>query len=754
MHNKLLLPLIAAVLGFQYGSAAAQQLPGGGETTIAKQVSPDKNAPLLMQADDLIYDNQNNRVIARKNVEIYYNNYTLLADEVIYDRNANTLSAVGNVRIKEPDGSLINADRITLTDNFRDGFIRSLRVVTHEDARIAAANAYRKDGDTTVFESGVFTPCKVCTTQPDKPPLWRVKAKRVIHNKAEKNIYYEDASFELFGVPVFWMPYFYHPDPTVKRRSGFLMPTFNSSDNLGFSFGIPYYYNPSPHYDVTLKPTVTSKAGILVEGGYRQRLENGQFRVDVAGAFDDDAAPGKEEFRGSFQTQGDISLGSYWNWGWDATIESDDTFRRFYKMDSIYATDRVSKLYLTGQGDRNYFNATMYHFGGLTRYDDDASDAVVHPVIDYNYVFDRPVMGGELTFDLNALSLSRDSSVSVVDKAFPAESTSRIVAEVGWRRTVTDPLGQRVTPFFNARGDVYKVSEFEEVNGVEGDDDLLTRQLVTGGIDYRYPFVKNTATASHVLEPIGQIITRPDSANNDEVPNEDAQSLVFDDTLLFDIDKFSGYDRIETGTRANIGMQYTMQTYGGVSVRMVGGQSYHIAGDNAYSEYVGSGLSNDRSDYVVGGYVDYRNYVRLVSQLRLDEEDLSVERQDLKLGVNVGVFQGALSYVSVNAQPDLGFEEEREEVAAFAAFKLSEKWTLFGDIRYDISNDDVIRDSIGLQYSDECFTLSVTYAETFIEDDDIEPDQSVMLRIGLKYLGETIGHEPIGALSPEASVTK
>ncbi len=648
MLNRLLLPLIAAALGFPCGSAVAQQqLPGGGETTIAKQVNPDKSLPLLLQADDLVYDNQNNRVLARGNVEIYYNNYTLLADEIIYDRTANTLTAIGNVRIKEPDGSLINADRITLTDNFRDGFIRSLRVVTQEDARIAASNAYRKDGDTTVFENGVFTPCKLCANNPEKPPLWRVKAARVIHNKAEQNIYYENASFEFFGVPVSWIPYFYHPDPTVKRRSGFLLPSFGTSEELGFSFGVPYYYAPSPHYDLTLKPTVTTKAGFLLETEYRQKLSNGGYRVELSGAYDDDPNRDRvrdEEFRGSIVTKGEFSLGSYWNWGWDATIESDDTFRRFYKLDSIYATDRVSQLYLTGQSGRNYFSATMYHFGGLTSDDQDGADSVVHPAIDYNYIFDRPVAGGELSFDISAVSLSRDTDPNPTDSFVPTKNTNRIVTEVGWRRTLTDPLGQRLTPFFGARGDLYQIAEFTDVDGASGDDEFLTRQLVTGGVDYRYPFVKHTNSASHVLEPIGQIIVRPDTGDFNDVPNEDAQSLVFDDTLLFDIDKFSGYDRLETGTRANVGIQYTLQTYGGISLRGVAGQSYHIDGDNPYdvsgSLSDSTGLGSDRSDYVIGGYVDIRNYLRLTSQFRLDEDDLSIERQDLKISTNIGFFRG------------------------------------------------------------------------------------------------------------------
>jgi LPS-assembly protein len=344
------------------------------------------NQPLLLQADELVYDKKNNSIIAKGNVEVYYKNYALQADALTYDQSANTLNAVGNVRIKEPDGATINADRITLTDDFRDGFIRSFQSVTKEEARIAAASAYRKDGNTTVFERGVFTPCKQCAENPEAPPIWRIKASKITHVKDEGNVYFEDGVFEMFGVPLVWVPYFYYPDPTVKRRSGFLTPEFSHSDDLGFTAGVPYYYSLSPSADLTVTPVVTTEAGFLLKTDWRQRLETGSYLIEAAGVYDQDPEDDRSKFRGSIVTKGEFDLGSFWKWGWDATLESDDTFRRFYKLDGIFATDRISTVYLVGQSDRNYFSANLYHFGGLTADDNDQADSIVHPSIDYNYI--------------------------------------------------------------------------------------------------------------------------------------------------------------------------------------------------------------------------------------------------------------------------------------------------------------------------------------------------------------------------------
>jgi LPS-assembly protein len=709
---------------------AASSLAGAG-VAMAKEdllkMGMDKNAtnqPMLLQADELIYDKKNDQIIAKGNVEVYYKNYALVADNLTYDQKAKTLNAVGNVRIKEPDGGVVNADRISLTDDFRDGFIRSFRSVTKDEARIAAASAYRTEGNTTVFERGVFTPCKACESDPDAPPIWRIKAGKITHKKDEGNIYFEDGVFEVFGVPLVWVPYFYYPDPTVKRRSGFLGPEFGHSTDLGFYGGVPYYYALSPSADLTVTPIMTTDAGFLLKGDWRQRLAHGSYRVEAAGVFDDDPDDGRGKFRGSIQTKGEFDLGSFWKWGWDATLESDDTFRRFYKLDDVFATDRISTVYLVGQNDRNYFSANLYHFGGLTATDDDNTDSIVHPSIDYNYIFADPVMGGELSYDANVLSLSRDNGGDV----------NRLINQLKWRRAFTDPMGEVITPFVQARADLYKTTSFtDEANDISEDGTTALRGSAVAGVEYRYPFVKRTENATHTIEPIGQIIVRPDIKDQGRIPNEDAQSLVFDDTLLFDIDKFSGYDRIETGTRANVGVQYTIDTAAGWNARLVAGQSYQVAGVNSFGE--DTGLEESQSDYVAGLYLDLSRNLQFISQIRLDENDLSVKREDFQLTGSYGPFLASLNYVNSKAQPALGFDNDREEVAAAAAIALADHWSLFGDIRYDLDEDLMIRNSIGLKYTDECFMLSVSYIESNVEDGDIRPDKTVLVKYNLLNLG-------------------
>jgi len=728
---------IGGAIALLSGTLAAPSAIAQSQAPLAGVSAPkiDPSLPMLLQADEMIYDNQNNRVTARGNVEIYYSDYTLLADKVVYDQSANTLSAEGDVRIKEPDGAEITADQITLTDDFRDGFIKSLKIVTGDDARIAASRAYRESGETTVFEKAIYTPCKPCEDDPDKAPTWRIKAQKVIHKRSEATIAYEDASFEMWGVPVAYLPRFRHADPSVKRKSGFLIPRFGHSNDLGFTTEIPYYFALAPNYDFTFSPLVTERNGVVVKGQWRQRTENGRYSVELAGIdqWDDRGiSPGDRDFRGSVKTDGEFDINQFWSYGWDITAETDDTFRRFYRLDSILATERVNEIYLTGINDRNYFDARLYQFGALTFDDTAAAESRVLPIIDYNYIFANPIIGGELSFDSNVTSLTSDD----------AADSHRFINELKWRRTMISPGGQVLTPFFSARGDLYNVSNVvNPFTDETSDENNIARGMVTGGVEYRYPFVARTANAAHVIEPIGQFIARPDLGSQDEIPNEDALSLVFDDTLLFDIDKFSGYDRIESGTRANAGLRYTYQADGGGYIRAVVGQSYRLAGDNPFEFREESGLTKTVSDYVTGLYVRPVKQLSFIAQTRFDEETFEVKRTDLSSSLNVGPLSGQATYSKLLDKPDIRGENlveirnNREEILANGELDLTKFWSLLGSVRYDIARGQQITDSVGLKYSDDCFALTVSYAQSFIQDRDIRPDETISLRFEFKHLG-------------------
>jgi LPS-assembly protein len=732
----------------------------------------DRAQPMRLQGDQLIYDKSGDRVISRGNVEIFYNNYILTADEVVYDQSAGTLTAIGNVTLKEPQGNIVHADRYTLTDDFRDGFVSALSITSKDQSHITADRATRREGNVTEFHNGRFTPCQ---SDGGTPPLWCISATRIIHDQEAATLTYQDAYFEIYGQPIFYLPYFQTPDPTVKRKSGFLTADYGHSNTLGYITGIPYFFNLAPNYDLTLEPIYFSNQGLMMKAEWRHRLANGEYSVRLAGIDQNandlpggaTANPTLNGPRGSVETHGQFSLSSWWKFGWNAIVESDDQFRRFYKLDSVLVTDRVNEIYLTGQSDRDYFSAKLYQFGGLLTNDTPQTESYTHPLIDYNYVFKDPVLGGELKWNTNILSFTRIDGAQPSTSSQRNEDVNRIVTELRWRRRLTDAIGISYTPFADVRGDVYQYNNAVNPESVVLDpsgtavqseqvfSESVTRGIVDGGATVSYPWAATNAAGTHIIEPIGQIVVHQETIPQRRLPDEDAQSLVFDDTNLFSTSKFSGYDRIETGTRVNAGLQYTFQSNDGGYARFLAGQSYHLSGDNIYlnpgrnadGNYVFNpynGLQTDRSDYVLGAYIAPLSNFRLISQSRFDEATFGLKRIDASMITSWGplTVQSGYSYdaQALFTDPEnpgvIATVTREEELLAAATLQLTNRWSIGGTARYNLEAGNFRYDSVDLKYADECFVLTASYIQSNYSDLSITPDQTVMLRFEFKHLGD------------------
>jgi LPS-assembly protein len=752
------------------------------------QPDPAKNGQMLVQATEVNYDYNNLRVSAVGSVQIYYNGSTLEADKVIYDQKAKRLHAEGNVRLTDTTGHVTYANLLDLSDDYRDGFVDSLRLDTPDQTRMAATRADRTDGDITIFQSGVYTACAACRDDPKKPPLWQVKGARIIHNQTEKMLYFEDARLEFFGQPIAYMPYFSTPDPTVKRKSGFLIPGYSSSDRYGIGIEVPYYFALAPDYDLTVMPRYTTKQGLLMQGEFRQRLINGAYEIRAYGIHQQDKSqfanePGYRDWRGGVDTKGQFALNDKWVWGWDAVAVSDKTFFFDYKLGPyrnalgsllLVPDTGLSQIYLTGVGNRSYFDARVMHFLGYSAADVQRQLPVVHPVIDYSNVLNRNLLGGEFSYKANFTSLSRDQAsfdpITVIasnngwcmpTSADPLARTpsqcllrgiagnyTRLSGEVQWRRSFTDPIGQIFTPFASLRADLIS-AEIDNQPGVANfvptGATNTARLMPTVGVEYRYPFINVQPWGTTTIEPIGQLIIRPNEPRIGRLPNEDAQSLTFDASNLFRVDKFSGWDRVEGGGRANVGVQATTQFDRGGFVNVLFGQSYQLFGMNSFAAAdltntgIGSGLDTTRSDYV--GRISYQpnRIYSLTSRVRLDEGTLAVRRFELEGRANFDRFSVAVLYGNYDAQPELGYLYRREGLVGTGSFKVAANWVVSGGLRYDIKNQTVNQYIVGAGYVDDCFTMALNYvtdyAYTTLTNSTPTTDHRVMLQIGLRTIG-------------------
>ncbi|HWK94092.1 MAG TPA: LPS-assembly protein LptD [Pseudolabrys sp.] len=744
---------------------------------------------MLVQANEINYDYANNRVAAVGNVQLYYGGATIEADRVTYDQKTKRLRAEGNVRLTEEDGKVTHGQVMDLADDYRDGFVDSLHVETPDRTRMAAASAERSGGNYTVFHNGVYTACEPCKDNPQKPPQWQVKAARIVHDQGEKMIYFEDARIEFFGQPLMYLPYFSAPDPTVKRKTGFLMPTISTSSKYGTAVEIPYYWALAPDYDATFAPMLTTKQGVLLQGEFRQRLINGAYSIRAAGIQQADTSyfyrngnptPGFRDNRGSVESSGRFALNDKWAWGWDALLVSDRSFLQDYnpRLSQYRVTDPLqtglaegkSQLYLTGRGNRSYFDARSMYYLGFSESDVQAQIPVVHPVIDYDYTVDRPVVGGELGFKFNFTSLSRTqanfdaitktaqlsgecntadvrvkNSANCLLRGTPG-SFSRFSAETHWRRSITDGLGQVFTPFASIRVDAGSMDVTNDPNVGNyvntGRTDLV-RAMPTVGLEYRFPFINASSWGTQTLEPIAQVIVRPNESQIGKWINEDGQSLIFDDTNLFKVDKFSGYDRAEGGGRVNYGIQYTAQFNKGGFVNALFGQSYSLFGQNSFAVAdstntgLGSGLDTRQSDYVARLSYQPTSIFTFTSRFRFDQSSFAMQRMELEASASFDRWNGSVMYGDYAAQPLIGFLDRRQGILGSGQYKLDANWVVLGQALYDINDKKFAQTRLGLGYIDDCLILAVNYITNYTYSGNVSNNHTVMLQLSLRTLGGT-----------------
>ena len=793
----LALMLVTAVAGIDWYCAPAHaqttnlmQFPLAPKSPPPVTRRSNKDSPMLLQATEIQYDYTNKRVNAVGNVQIYHRGAALQADKVIYDETTKRLHAEGNVRLTDADGQVTYGEIMDLSEDFRDGFVDALRVDTPEQTRLAAVRADRTGGNFTVMHSGVYTACEPCKDDPKKPPLWQIKAARMIHDAGEKMIYFENAQLEFFGTPVGYMPYFSAPDPTVKRKTGFLMPLGGNSTKQGYYIQIPYYWALAPDYDLTVTPRLTSRQGVLPQIEWRQRLASGGYAIRLSGLnqLDKNAfvnTVGYRNSRGVFDTTGQFALNDKWTWGWDSLLPTDGAYLQDYGLTSyqrgtdptrVGLSEGVTQIYLAGRGDRSYFDLRSIYYYGFSVADSQNQIPIIRPVMDYDYTFANPILGGELSYRLNLTSLSRQNvdfnpivSPTNPTYAFCAPTTAdpaltnrnncllrgfkgdytRFSGETQWRRRYTDSFGQVFTPFARLRFDTAAVS----VQDTPGTSNFLTpgnstqyRVMPSVGVEYRYPFINVQPWGTQTLEPIAQIVLRPNEPRIGKLPNEDAQSLIFDDANLFKIDKFSGWDRIEGGGRANIGLQYTAQVNRGGFFSALFGQSYQLFGVNSFAAGdatntgLASGLDTSVSDYVARVSYQPDRIFTFSTRYRFDHSSFELRRFEVESRAAFDRWSLVVIYGNYDAQPQLGFLQRREGVVTQTSIRLGSNWIFTSALRYDIDAHKFAGTQFGLGYIDDCLILAFSYITSYsytYSGTATAPDRRFLFQIGLRTLGTT-----------------
>lgn len=681
--------------------------------------------PFLLSADEMTYDENLGTVTARGNVEIAQGARTLLADAISYNLRDGVVTASGDISLLEPNGDVLFADYMQLDDELTEGFIENLRMLMSNDARLAANEARRFADERTELSKAVYSPCRIC---PDRPPVWQIKALKVVHDKARQEVRYRDAVFEAFGVPIGYAPFFSHSDPTVKRRSGFLTPSFGSSSDLGLRLTTPYFWAISPSRDLTVAPTVTSREGVVLAGEYRELTRTGGFEIEASGTHVDErdenaSKTGDEEFRGHVRGSGRFDIDPVWRWGFDVHRATDDTYLKRYDISDVDTL--TSDVYVEGFRGRNYASLSSFAFQGLRREDDPGATPLVLPLAEYSFVgLPSETTGGRFAFDANLVSLHRSEG----------PDTRRLSGQASWRLPYIGSGGDVWTLTAALRADAYWLNEvFDPLGRARGDREFAGRTEPMLALQWSYPMVRETGGVRQVIEPVAQAIAQPYDGEDDEIPNEDSQIVEFDDTNLFGFSRFPGYDRLEDGPRLNYGVKFGAYGARGSSASALIGQVLRLKEDRSFGR--STGLDDERSDYVARIAISTGDWLDLVNRIRIDRDLQDIRRNEIYLGMGPEKLRLALNYVQLDRDLTVDQVQSTEELYFSLRAQLSRYWSALAVSRRDLVDDGrQINTGFGLRYEDECVVFEATFDRDYTRDRDVEPSTSLNFRVLLVSL--------------------
>ena len=695
--------------------ALAQSIPGAS------------NKPVLLTADELRHDRERNLVIAKGNVEISQDGRTVLADQVIYNRKTKTITAMGNVSMTEPGGEIIFGKKVVLTDDLKNGTIERFRMLFPDKTRVAANGIRRFGGKRKEMSKVVFSPCNLCKEDPSRAPLWQLKARRVIHYETRKDIVYRDAWFEVFGVPIVYTPYFSHPDPTVRRRSGILRPLIGSDSHLGAFVKIPYFWAISDDKDLTIAPLITTqeRAALFLE--YRQRFKNGAAMLSGSYTYVSrrDASGGRisgDRSRGHLFAKFRYDLNKHWRFGLDGYWASDDTYLRQYDVSKVSVL--TSTAWLEGFYGRDYAAIRAYHFQGLRTTDDYRSTPLVLPFAEVHKIGRPYGKKGRWHFSADTAILTR----------WEGTDSRRLSVRAGWKVPYIHASGIKVTASADLFADLYHVTHVIPANGGPRYTGFRARLFPQAKLDVRYPFVRELGNVRVILEPRAALILSPSGLNSSRIPNEDSVDFEFDDTNLFSGNRFPGRDRIDDGSRVVYGLGVNFLGNRGGETSLFVGQSLRFFGGQGFAD--GTGLENDLSDIVGRLRVRPASYLQLNYRFRLNASNFRARRNEISLYAGVPVFNLSAGYLLFNSNAGTSEFPNREEITLAVRSQVTKHWSVFGGGRWDLSSTGgILNWNVGGKFRNECCEVLAQYTRNFFRDRDLRPTNRFTIQLVLKHLG-------------------
>ncbi len=686
-------------------------------------VDNNETTDIYFNADNMENDSNRNLVIASGDVEIIRENLTLKADKVTYNQKTEDITAEGNVVLLEKNGNVLFADRINLSEKIQKADVENIKVILLDKTRLAARTFHKKANDRKILRHAVYTPCDNCR---DSSPLWQLKAGKVLHDPVEQNVEYQNAFLEIKGIPVLYTPFFSHPDPSVKHRSGFLFPRIISSNFLGAAVQPQYFWDINPQTNITFNPIISSKKDPIFSSIFHKYFYRGELNASGT-IMNDDASDknDKHDTRGNLFLYGRYEINDYWVADTDINYASDHTYLDDLNLPQKDAPWLTSRLRLQSFDNRNYAYLEGYYYDMLSYDLQQINKPYILPIMGYENISNPNPYGAYVKTSLSAASIYHKED----------DSSQRLTMINSWNLPYTSPFGEKYKLSASLKSDLYYVEKYLNDND-EYYTGTTARVFPQLGLEWRLPFIKNTESTSQILEPIIVGALAPNKGNKrDKIPNDDSRDFELTDTNIFDLDRYAGYDRNDVGSRVSYGLNWSFygKKWGRSSVLLA--QSYEA--DKDKENVLRQNNNSHFSDYVGRIYAAPSDYFDLTYRFKLDKDDYDITYSELSTSLGGDILRLYASYIFFpeNNESSVYYGKQRKEIYTSLSSHITRNWSVNAFNRYDIENERTLSNGGGIAYEDECSRFAVQMEKEFSEDPAAENDFSFYFTFYLKTIG-------------------
>ncbi len=636
------------------------------------------------------------------------------------------------MELHNADGSIQFADEIEVDDRLEKGVAAGFSAKLADNTSVVAAFAQRDASEFNRLENARYTACKLCE---GSAPTWALRARRATQKIDDSIIAYRDAVFEVKGVPVFYLPYFFHPDPTAKRKSGFLFPEIGLSTARGFTFGLPYFWAATPSTDVVIAPRIFSKINPALQANIVRRFYSGAVNIDGSLTYEREfdnfgTRFGTRELRGHIFSNGRFRISDDWSWGFAAERTTDDLFLDRYAIAArgeeqrglYYSESRRlgSQVFFTRQSENSYFETSANFSQNLRGTGLNQSTPIIAPLFSASFRLRDPVLDGRIGINLSGVALERREGTDI----------GRVSLTTDWTTSVVVPGGLVIEPYAFGRGDFYRIRDF----GAQPDENF-GRGLWLGGVEARYPFIRTGEKLDILVEPvlIGGWGTR--NGNDARIPVEDGVSFELDEASLLRPNAAPNFDLFEGGGRATAALRATLIGRGGFRFTTIVGRRWRTETDPAFDAF--SDLDETSTDYLGGGQIQFGSRFTAFARARLDRQSLGLRRLDA--GGTARIWRLSLDgrYLDINRNPqNLVPSARSREVQGAGRFRLTDNLEIGYSRRRDLVNRFDVSQTASFAFFDGCTRFEFFFTETETADRTFGGTRSFGFRLSLATLGD------------------